>query len=164
MSRLVLRSSFSSVWPDVNYLIDEISASNLSERIMYSSVQPDIIAVSWSGPVGAKCIRSKSRSMESPLVSFSIAMDRSIPISAGLNPAQHDSSDPSMSVFVRSSKSTRALLASLLRFANGHIFLENDRVDAPAVASLNSTRDVIAGCISRLVRGWRFQVCSLIAI
>ncbi len=30
-------------------------------------------------------------------------------------------------------------------------FLSNVRVDAPAVASLNSTRDVIAGCISRLV-------------
>jgi (p)ppGpp synthase/HD superfamily hydrolase len=28
----------------------------------------------------------------------------------------------------------------------------NVRVDAPAVASLNSTRDVIAGCIARLVR------------
>ena len=29
--------------------------------------------------------------------------------------------------------------------------LENARVDAPAVASPNSTRDVVAGCISRLV-------------
>ena len=31
------------------------------------------------------------------------------------------------------------------------IFLPNVRVDAPAVTSLNSTTDVIAGCISRLV-------------
>ena len=36
---------------------------------------------------------------------------------------------------------------------DGSLFIQqNVRVDAPAVASLNSTRDVVAGCISRLVR------------
>ena len=36
------------------------------------------------------------------------------------------------------------------RIRIGFILMANVRVDAPAVASLNSTRDVFAGCISRL--------------
>lgn len=57
---------------------------------------------------------------------------------------------------------TRHIMMSFLRGTSFiEIFWHNDRVEAPAVGSSNSTCGVIAGCLARLVLLWIFWCSTL---
>jgi hypothetical protein len=57
-----------------------------------------------------------------------------------------------MDCFNAEMSAPRVTVSALMRRGWRQLEMQNVRVDAPAVASLNSKKDVVAGCISRLVR------------